>query len=125
MPTLVHFELPADDIERAKKFYKDNFGWEINNIPEMNYNVVHTTEVDEKFMPKKIGAINGGIMERGIVKSPVITINVKDIKRAIEDVKKSGGAFVKGPDQIGDMGLSAYVKDSEGNIIGLWQSLKE
>ena len=48
MPTIVHFEIPSDDIERSKKFYNELFGWTIekfqrtnNNMPEdMEYHII-------------------------------------------------------------------------------------
>lgn len=39
MDKVVHFEVPYDDLERAKKFYIDVFGWKIQSMPEMNYNI--------------------------------------------------------------------------------------
>ena len=50
-----------------QKFYKEVFKWEIQDIPEMNYVITRTTEVDEKFMPIKSGAINGGMSKLTIV----------------------------------------------------------
>jgi uncharacterized protein len=126
MNKVVHFEVPAEDLERAKKFYSAVFGWKLDQLgPEMgNYVMVRTTEVDEKTrMPSEPGAINGGMMVRmRPVKSPVITIAVEDIDAAIAQVKANGGRLAKKKQKVGDMGFSAYVKDSEGNIIGLWQS---
>ena len=64
MNKIVHFEIPFDDKEKAMKFYKDIFGWELNDMPEMNYVIAHTVKVDKKFMPKESGAINGGMYKR-------------------------------------------------------------
>ena len=124
MDKVVHFEIPADDVERAQKFYKSVFGWEIDHMPEMNYTIVRTVKVGEDRMPVEKGAINGGMMKRGDFKSPVITIQVDNIEKAVERVKKQGGSLVQGKQSVGDMGFSAYIKDSEGNVIGLWQSAR-
>lgn len=70
MDSIVHFEIPFDEKERAMKFYKEVFQWEIQDMPEMNYVITRTTEVDEKFMPKKSGAINGGMFKREDVNYP-------------------------------------------------------
>lgn len=125
MNRVVHFEVPAEDLERAKKFYSTVFGWHLDQLgPEMgNYVMVRTTEVDEKTrMPREPGAINGGMMTKmRPIKSPVITIAVDDIDKAMEQVKANGGKVAKKKQKVGDMGFSAYVKDSEGNVIGLWQ----
>ena len=124
MDKVVHFEIPVDDLERAKNFYKSVFGWKMESIPEMEYILITTTPVDEKGMPKEIGAINGGMMKRQRpVTSPLITISVEDLDDAMKTVKKMGGEIVRGKIQVGDMGYAAYFKDTEGNIIGLWQKI--
>ena len=123
---VVHFEIPAEDIERAKEFYKTIFSWNITSMPEMNYNIVHTVEVDEKFMPKVAGAINGGIMKKtDKITSPVITIDVKNIDEYLLKIEELGGIVVKEKIQVGDMGFVAYFKDTEGNILGLWETIKK
>ena len=122
MNEIVHFEIPVDDLERAQKFYKTAFGWQMNYMKEMGYTMVQTTEVDEKQVPKKPGAINGGMMKRGgDVKSPVVTIGVADIDAAIVEVEKNGGKALGKKMKVGPMGWSAYFKDPEGNVVGLWQ----
>ncbi|MDP2901307.1 MAG: VOC family protein [Candidatus Bathyarchaeota archaeon] len=123
MNEIVHFEIPVDDLARAQKFYETAFGWQTNYMKEMDYTMVQTTEVDEKRMPKKPGAINGGMMKRGgDVKSPVVTIDVADIDAALTKVGKNGGKAIAKKMEVGTMGWSAYFKDPEGNVIGLWQN---
>lgn len=126
MDKVAHFEIPADDMERAKKFYSETFGWDVQFFPQYNYSFVITTPVDQTtMMPKEVGAVNGGMLKRQEpIKHPVITINVKDMNKALASVKKHGGKVIKEQFPVGDMGLSAYIKDTEGNIIGVWQSLK-
>jgi len=123
MNEIVHFEIPADDLARAQKFYRSAFGWKMNDIKEMGYTIIHTTEVDEKQMPKKPGAINGGMMKRSKeVNSPVVTIDVTDIDAALAKIEENGGKTLIKKMQVGDMGWSAYFKDTEGNVVGLWQN---
>lgn len=123
MDNVVHFEIPADDVVRAQKFYSTVFGWSMNSIPEMGYTMVSTVGADEKGMPKELGAINGGMLKRQApVMSPVITINVVDIDETLKRIGKNGGQLVQGKQEVGDMGYAAYFKDSEGNVLGLWQS---
>ena len=61
MNKVQHFEIPTDDIERAKKFYEKTFGWNITDwpMPGMRYAGLHTGPVDNKNMPKESGFING------------------------------------------------------------------
>ncbi len=124
MQSVVHFEIPADDLERAQKFYSESFGWNVNYIAEMNYAIVSTTESDEKTgAPKKPGAINGGMLKRQEpVKNPVITINVESIDEAHDKIETAGGEIIRGKMPVGDMGFASYFKDSEGNVLGLWEN---
>ena len=125
MPRIVHFEIPADNTERAKKFYEKVFGWKITSMPEMNYFSVITTPIDKKRMPKERGALNGGMMKRSLmVKNPVVTISVKSIDTALKKLAKAGGKVTAKKMSIGEMGYIAYFKDTEGNVIGLWQAKK-
>jgi len=123
MGKVVHFEIPADDLSRAKKFYNTVFGWKASDVPEMEYVMLGTTESDENGMPRQPGAINGGMMKRQeSLKHPVVTIDVESIDDALSKVKKNGGQVVREKLPIGDMGFTAYIRDSEGNVIGLWQN---
>lgn len=118
-----HFEIPYEKADRAKKFYSSVFGWKMNETPEMDYTMVSTGPVDEQGRPTKLGVISGGMMKRASpVKAPVVTVTVDDIDKTLEKVKELGGKTVLGKQTVGEMGWTAYVKDSEGNVIGLWQS---
>ena len=124
MDKVVHFEIPVDDLERAQKFYKGVFGWKMDAVPEMEYILIGTTPVDENGMPTETGGINGGMMKRQKpFNSPIITINVENIEEAMKKVMKMGGKMVREKMQVGDMGYASYFKDTEGNIIGLWQKI--
>lgn len=124
MNKVVHFEIPADNLGRAKKFYQETFGWEMEDLPAMDYIIARTAEVDEKRMIKEPGAINGGMTERNdILRSPSFAIAVEDIDEAMQMVKKAGGAILQGKTEVGDMGYMAYFKDTEGNVLSLWQTL--
>jgi len=119
---VVHFEIPADNVERAKKFYQETFDWKITPVPQMNYTLLGTVEIDEKNMPKEAGAINGGLMERSFgIQGPVLTINVTNIDAAIEKIQKQGGKIVQGKMEVPTVGFIAYFADTEGNILGLIQ----
>ncbi|OGV90567.1 glyoxalase [Microgenomates group bacterium RIFCSPLOWO2_01_FULL_46_13] len=125
MDKVVHFEIPADDVKRAQTFYQTVFGWGINEMPEMNYTIVHTVEVDEKQMPKESGAINGGMLKRQEpITNPVITISVASIDETTKMIETGGGKVIRPKMAVGDMGFAAYFKDSEGNVIGLWENAK-
>ena len=124
MDRICHFEVPYSEKERMEKFYGSVFGWQFMPAPgEMPYTFLITTEVDEHFEPKKPGGVNGGAYPRGPqgATSPVIVVEVDSREQRVKDVEAAGGSNVMGPHQVGDMGIYAQVKDSEDNIIGLWQ----
>ena len=123
MDKVVHFEVPFDDADRALGFYREVFGWQIQSMPEMNYNMVSTGPTSDQGMPSEPGFIGGGMMQRQApISSPVITIAVDDIDATLVAVEKSGGASVGEKLTVGDMGFAAYFSDSEGNLMGLWQN---
>jgi len=121
---VVHFEVPAAKPERARSFYQDVFGWKMNEVPEMDYTLVTTAPVDRDGTLTEPGAINGGMMKRTKrFSGPIITIQVDDIDSALDSVTKHGGkAVVKKTPIGGNFGFSAYFKDSEGNLMGLFQA---
>jgi predicted enzyme related to lactoylglutathione lyase len=124
MRKVVHFEIPANDVERAKQFYGSIFGWQLQEMPEMNYTIVQTTDVDPQTqMPTAPGAINGGMMKRTAeTPGPVLTIDVDSIDDALDQVERSGGSVVRARTEIPGMGAFAYFKDPEGNTLGLWEN---
>ena len=124
MDKMVHFEIPADDMSRAKEFYASTFGWQLNTIEEMDYTIAMTTAVDDATqMPTEPGAINGGMMKRSAdTPSPVLTIGVDSIDDSVKKIEAAGGSVVQPRTEIPDMGAFAYFKDPEGNVLGLWES---
>ena len=126
MRKVVHFEIPTDDLDRAKKFYDSIFGWELQTMPmgDGEYTSVKTTAVDDQTqMPTEPGAINGGMFERTEqLASPVITIDVEAIDDALQQIEDNGGSTLTPRTPIPGMGAFAYFKDSEGNVLGLWET---
>jgi predicted enzyme related to lactoylglutathione lyase len=126
MRKVVHFEIPADDLGRAKDFYRSIFGWHLDTMamPGGEYTSVRTTSVDEQTqMPTEPGAINGGMTKRDErTPSPVITIDVEDIDQSLKEIEAGGGSTVTPRSPIPGMGAYAYFKDPEGNVLGLWET---
>jgi predicted enzyme related to lactoylglutathione lyase len=122
MDPVVHFELPATDLERMQRFYQSCFGWQAFAPPGMRYVFVSTTPADPKTMaPVKPGAINGGMtLRQGPIQAPVLVVKVADLDKALAAVEKAGGKMVHGKTDVGP-GISAYVQDTEGNTISLFQ----
>lgn len=116
MPRPVHFEIQADDTERAAKFYTEIFGWEFTKWEgSMEYWLIKTG---------KEGApgIDGGMMREPKVTNTVNTIDVSDIDEYMEKVKKASGEVITPKTAIPGIGWHAYCKDPEGNLFGILQS---
>jgi uncharacterized protein len=121
---VVHFEIPVDDVVRARKFYEKTFGWRLNEMGGLEYTLVSTGPSDANGMPAKPGHIDGGILKRQApVKHPTITIRVDEIDAAAKAIVKNGGKVVEPKAPIGDgsIGYAAYFEDPEGNLIGLFE----
>ena len=121
---VVHFEIPLDDVERGRRFFVEAFGWTLDPLPEMDYTLVGTVPLNESGMPAEAGAINGGMFPRSAESprsAPVITIDVEDIDATLEKIESLGGSTVVPRMPVGEMGYTAYFKDTEGNVLGLWQ----
>lgn len=127
---IVHFEIEAQDVNRAKKFYTDAFGWKMEQQGEDFGNYVVVTTGD----PKEPGGINGGIFqnESKELNAYSCVIGVEDIDKAIADVKSAGGKVFddnKTPDgqvlgekmDIPGIGIYAKCEDTEKNRFTLLQ----
>lgn len=124
MDKVQHFEIPAEDLERAKNFYSSVFGWKLQDVPGMEYVMADTVERDENRQP--IGGTNGGIIRKNAEYAKVtsVTVTVPDLEATVKTVLRSGGKLLKEKQKFLDLGFVAYVEDTEGNVVGLWQSLR-
>jgi predicted enzyme related to lactoylglutathione lyase len=122
---VVHFEIEAKDKDRAKKFYTDAFGWEMDQQGEEmgNYVVVKTGENTGEI--KDMG-INGGIYEAQSDKKEVnayrCVIGVENVEKAMKDVDAAGGKVLsEKPQDIPNVGLFVSCEDTEGNKFTILQ----
>jgi predicted enzyme related to lactoylglutathione lyase len=124
MDKVVHFEIPADDEGRACSFYGSIFGWQLQEMPGMDYTLLITTPVDQETQaPTEPGGINGGLMKRSTdTPSPVITVDVASIDETLRRIEEAGGSTVKSRAEIPGVGAFAYFRDTEGNVVGLWET---
>jgi predicted enzyme related to lactoylglutathione lyase len=120
---VVHFEIPYDDGQRARRFYGETFGWQLQEMPGMEYTLVISGPSGDSG-PSEPGFINGGMLARGesAASGPVIVIDVDSIDATLSTIERSGGSVVVPKQPVGEMGFTAYVQDSEGNVIGLWET---
>ncbi|MES2214217.1 MAG: VOC family protein [Patescibacteria group bacterium] len=122
----VHFEIQADNVERAKKFYETVLGWKIEQVMKkeeggMDYWMLDTGE--------SVPGINGGLYARAEGSDKLYTydctIEVEDIDKAIEAVRTNGGEITRERSEMPSVGSFAGCKDSEGNRFGLMQAEKK
>lgn len=119
---VVHFEVPFDDAERAAAFYREIFDWGVQPMPELDYTFVTTGPMGEQG-PAEPGYIGGGMYAREQGSPhPVVVIDVADIDATLARVAAHGGETVVAKTAVADMGFSAYFRDCEGNLMGLWQT---
>ncbi|MHB8404923.1 MAG: VOC family protein [Gammaproteobacteria bacterium] len=123
MPRVIHFEIHANDPERAMRFYRSVFGWDfipIKNMP-VDYWGIKTGESEQP-------GIDGGLMGRLIpvdgaaVTSFVCTVAVPDPDQYLMKVASSSGQRTGNKLAIRDIGWLAYCKDTEGNLFGMMQA---
>jgi predicted enzyme related to lactoylglutathione lyase len=115
MSRVIHFEIPADNPDRAAAFYKKAFGWKIEKWPgSMEYWMVTTG-------PDGAPGINGGLMKKGDVKNTTNTIGVESVENAVASVTSAGGKLIVPKTPIPTVGYFAYCQDTEGNLFGVMQ----
>ena len=93
--TIVHFEIPADDVEKLKKFYSGLFGWKIEKTPgPAEYWMIETVSVDEKGNTVRPG-VNGGIMKRQNPEhKPVNYVAVESVDDYVKKIEALGGRMI-------------------------------
>jgi predicted enzyme related to lactoylglutathione lyase len=115
MPRVVHFEITADDPERASDFYSQVFGWKIQKWDgPQDYWLAATGEGT---------GIDGAIMRRDEHMPPVVnTIDVASVDVALAKIEASGGKVVAPKMPIPGIGYFAYCTDTEGNMFGVMEN---
>jgi predicted enzyme related to lactoylglutathione lyase len=124
MDRVVHFEMPYDDPDRLSKFYKEAFGWGMQNLGSAmgGYVLATTTETDNRG-PKKPGAINGGFFAKDPQWPPhtSVVIEVDNLAASMKKVQSAGGQILGEPMEIPGIGNYVAITDSEGNRVGVLQ----
>jgi uncharacterized protein len=116
MSRVIHFEIPADDPQRAVAFYEKIFGWKINKWDgPADYWLVMTGE-DEP-------GIDGGIGRRGDMNPHTTnTVGVPSVDEFTKKITQAGGKVISPKMPIPGMGWLAYCADTEGNVFGIMQN---
>jgi len=116
MPRVVHFEINAEEPERAVAFYERVFGWKITKWKgEADYWLVTTGDESEP-------GINGGIMRRMSREAGTYnTVNVPSLDEFLKKIEEAGGEVFMAKRPVPGVGYMAYCSDTEGNIFGIMQ----
>lgn len=112
---IVWFEIPADNVDRAKAFYSKLFGWKINPIPTMpDYQHIDTGGPD--------ASPDGGLMTRRHPGQAITSyVSVASVAKSAATVEKLGGKVCVPKSAVPQMGYFAICQDPEGNTFALWE----
>ena len=121
MPRVIHFEIHAEQPQRAVDFYTQLLGWEFTQWSGMDYWLIKTGEpgtpgIDGGLMPRQ------GVIDGTAVIAYVCTVDVADLDATLEKALRLGGQLALPKMPIPGVGWLAYVKDTEGNIFGMMQN---
>jgi len=111
---VVHFEIPIDEADRAGMFYRDVFGWQVQQWGSEPY---WTTNAGDKAGP----GTDGALAPRKDTPAVMVYVSVDDIDATLERIKEAGGDPLTGRMPVPTMGWSARFRDPEGNQLGLFQ----
>ncbi|HDR72425.1 MAG TPA: VOC family protein [Methanoculleus sp.] len=117
MATVVHFDVPADDPQRAKEFYQNLFGWKFTRFEGMEeFYLVETTALDGS------PGTGGGLGRRGAPDQRIMNyFGVADLDASIARVESLGGTITMPKTAVPGFGSLAICMDTEGNPFGLWE----
>jgi uncharacterized protein len=128
MANIGHFMIPADNVDRAKKFYSTLLGWTIEPVrtpmdparmAEMQYHDISTGAASP-------GTMNTGGLYKRHMNEPILNfVVVDDIDRVRADVERLGGRIVMPEERIAGVGQVVMIQDTEGNVIGLWKPVRK
>lgn len=124
MSNIAYFEVPVDDLKRARKFYSDLLGWEFmpTDVPDipMEYWNITTGAAKE-------GTLNmGGMYQRQGPMGGILTyVKVDQIDKTLARVEKLGGKVINPKMTLNTVGSMATILDTEGNVIALWEQEKK
>jgi len=110
------FEVPADDLDRAKAFYGSLFGWTFDQIPAAIAEYWHIDTGGRDATP------DGGLMPRmHPTQTITVYVSVPSVEKAMDKVKKLGGSICKPKTAVPHMGYFAISEDTEHNTFALWE----
>lgn len=122
--TIIHFEIPANNVEKIKKFYEELFGWTITLAPgPIEYWVIQTVPTDENGMLQRPG-VNGGMYKKQDPQNkPINYFSVESITDFLTKIVKMGGKITQPKQEVPEVGWIAAAEDPDGNQFALIQPI--
>lgn len=130
MGRVVHFEIEADDLARAKQFYETVFEWKIEQWKDReDYWLIMTGSEGSKLKGKEGDGIDGALLKRrgnvptydNVISAYVCSIEVDNIDESLQSIVEHAGNVIVDKLEVPGVGWTAYCKDTEGNTFGLLQ----
>lgn len=124
MPTIEHFKIPADDMERAQKFYNDVFDWTMKkwshpDNPDQDFWYFDTSNENGN------KGIEGGLMKRQFPSHSVTNyVTVHSVDEYTARIEKAGGKIIIPKTEIENMGFIVVFLDTENNMFGIYQEMR-
>jgi uncharacterized protein len=114
--SIVWFGIPADNLQRAREFYGNLFGWKINSFPGgEDYWYIDTAGADE--------TPDGGLKKREHPQERITDyISVNSVSEFSKKIEQLGGKICMAKTAVPQMGYFAVCQDTEGNSFGIWES---
>ena len=117
MSALTHFEIYGAQPATLADFYRDALGWQIEQIPGLNYWRVSTGAADGP-------ALHGGLTSRAIpdLNGWMLFINVPSLDETVSRIQHCGGSLIRPKTAVPRTAWVAIVADPEKNIFGVWEA---
>lgn len=116
---IIHFEVTAEDPDRAEEFYKKTFDWDIDESTDpSDYRLISTGQEEE--------GLNGGLCKRNDPEESIlITVSVDSVDNYLKKVEENGGEIVNPKRAIPGVGYHATCRDTEGNLFDIMEEDEE
>jgi len=127
--TVSHFEIPARDLERAARFYREVFGWTVEPLPWDGhpYYTVRGAAGPPGAGPGRQGIDGGLLPAESAADHPLLVIHLSEgsLEDCLRRIATAGGTVDREAELVGALGVFARFRDPEGNLLGLWQGAAE
>jgi len=117
MNSVTHFEIYGEEPARLADFYSAVFGWEIGQMPAIDYWRINVGAAESK-------PLNGGLTIRAVprLNGWMLYINVASVDETTKIVENLGGSIVRQKTAVPKAAWVTLLADPQGNIFGVWEA---